>query len=411
MKRRILPFILATVLVLLSAPFAASAATAEEPTVYANLSFDNLEANTTYVPDNKSVATISWGTVTVVPRSGSDNCIKCENSSATDQKTEFTIMPDYGEALLGSKHTTEELVISWDMLVSGYADKDFVILSARTYDESASGWKWGSDITIGVPDESGYGTVISTTSDDQTSGFGTVSEEHGKVKYGEWTSFAIVWKPDSAEVQDKVDLYINGQLAVKDHILLGYKIRQLCIGNFSKNSTSGQYWMKDNLRIYSGNKICSDAELGLVTSEIKGVQTSNASANAFNLRVISTVDSTACAKAGFDIQAKYTDGTEKTVSGTKEITEVYTSITANDDAGIATYTAGDLGGNYLAALTINGIPTNVGKVEITVSAWTQAEDGVKYVTSVVLITYDTNANTPITVTVVPNSIPVNPAAQ
>ncbi len=396
MKRRILPFILATVLVLFSVPFATTANTTT-PTVYLNLTFDGDEIDAEDTEYAEKALRLSNATPKICSRNGSNLALQMNQTSASQTKqvqaTFYLTSAKTGKLdAYGS-----DLVLSYDMYISNDNGTAFTLFQGR----SASVNSWGNKITLSVADSNGQGTVLNNKVETET-----------KITYGTWNTFAMILHPGTGDATSATcDYYVNGNLAIQGFEVGSLDLGRFHIGEFLNGGSKEGSFFVDNIRLYSGNKICSDAELGLVTSEIKGVQTSNASANAFNLRVISTVDSTSCAKAGFDIQAKYTDGTEKTVSGTKEITEVYTSITANEGAGIATYTAGDLGGNYLAALTINGVPTNVGKVEITVSAWTQAEDGVKYVTSVVLITYDTNANTPITVTVVPNSIPVNPAAQ
>ncbi len=390
MKRRILPLILATVLALFSVPFATTANTTA-PTVYASLNFDDLTAGDAFIRDDKIIANLDDGTMNVVSRAGSNNCIKWEKTAGSNTNSQFTVMPYYAQHVLGTNHNMQEVVISWDMYIHGNDGRDFVILSARTYNGSA--WKWGPDINLTAPDGSGVGTVVSNDN------AGTVTDK-GKVTYDQWNTFTLVWKPDTSATRtaDKVDLYINGELAVQDHKMVGYKIRQLAIGNFAKGTAIDTcYWMKDNLRIYSGSKVCTDEELGLSAgADIVTAQTSNKTGDNFNLRVISTIDSTKYEKAGFDIQAAYGS---TTVSATKEISSVYSSILANTTAGIATYTAGDLGGKYLAALTINGVPTNVGKVEITVSAWTIAKDGTKIVNSVVCFTYDgTNSAEPISVT-------------
>ncbi len=260
MKRKLLPLLLATVLALGSVLFMVSAQddasqSPPPPTVYTYLTFDELTAGDIYNRDDKTIANLADGNIQVVSRETGNNCIKWEKGTKDSTNSQFTIMPYYAQYVLGENHDKQELVISWDMYVHGNDGKNFVILSARTFNGSA--WKWGPDITLTAPDDSGVGTVVSNND------AGTVTEK-GKVKYDQWNTFTIVWKPDTSETRtaDKADLYINGELAVQDHTMTGYKIRQLAIGNFAKGeATDTCYWMKDNLRIYSGNRICTDEEL------------------------------------------------------------------------------------------------------------------------------------------------------
>ena len=87
----------------------------------------------------------------------------------------------------------------------------------------------------------------------------------------------------------------------------------------------------------------------------------------FAVRFIATIDSRDYLKAGFAIKATTADNTVKEWS--LDTCTAYDSIIANDAAGTAKYTAQDLGGKYLIAVTINNIPKSVGSVTFDLSAF------------------------------------------
>ena len=82
---------------------------------------------------------------------------------------------------------------------------------------------------------------------------------------------------------------------------------------------------------------------------------------------IATIDSRDYLKAGFAIKATTADNTVKEWS--LDTCTAYDSIIANDAAGTAKYTAQDLGGKYLIAVTIDNIPKSVGSVSFDLSAF------------------------------------------
>ena len=87
----------------------------------------------------------------------------------------------------------------------------------------------------------------------------------------------------------------------------------------------------------------------------------------FAVRFIATIDSRDYLKAGFAIKATTADNTVKEWS--LDTCTAYDSIIANDAAGTAKYTAQDLGGKYLIAVTIDNIPKSVGSVTFDLSAF------------------------------------------
>lgn len=107
----------------------------------------------------------------------------------------------------------------------------------------------------------------------------------------------------------------------------------------------------------------------------KGVQLSTPADNKVNIRFIVAVDDLDYAKAGLSVTAKEGEGAVKSASF--DVKTVYTSITAATDEGIAAYSAADLGGKYLMAVTLTGVPANVGTLTFTVKATAEQTSGDK----------------------------------
>ena len=97
--------------------------------------------------------------------------------------------------------------------------------------------------------------------------------------------------------------------------------------------------------------------------------TTVAADNTYAVRFIGTVDSLDYTTVGFQIKATYTEnGQTVTRTFNKTDCKVYTSITASEADNIESYTAEDLGGNYLIALSIYGIPVSAGDVTFEITA-------------------------------------------
>ncbi len=105
-----------------------------------------------------------------------------------------------------------------------------------------------------------------------------------------------------------------------------------------------------------------------------GMQTSAVTDNKTNARFLVGLRDYDHVKATIQVVAKYNDGTgDKQLTFTKAITNVYTSVQAGN--GNATTTAADEGANYLIALTIKDVPTNVGDITFEVTPITITNDG------------------------------------
>lgn len=157
-------------------------------------------------------------------------------------------------------------------------------------------------------------------------------------------------------------------------------------GQISKHGKAG-----DSL-YFAGNvckvgKFTYDAEAGFTFTvypeapSFVGIQLSNTYPNKYgdnviNVRFVAVLDNadlSAYNSIGFKLTAIAADGTESKVN---EITgkSVYRSITASTDSSIKAYTAEELGGEYVIALSIEGVPA-IGTVSFNVTAYAVANDG------------------------------------
>lgn len=87
----------------------------------------------------------------------------------------------------------------------------------------------------------------------------------------------------------------------------------------------------------------------------------------FAVRFVATIDSVDYDKAGFIVKAVTADNTEK--NWALDTCAAYTSIIGSSDTGTVEYTAQDLGGKYLIAVTVNNIPKSVGSVAFEITAF------------------------------------------
>ena len=214
-----------------------------------------------------------------------------------------------------------------------------------------------------------------------------------RVSKGEWFNVAIVLthSNDTTTCKDLVKVYINGELAIENAGIWNKSFMY----NFAKfqggTATEDCYILLDNIRIYSGTELKSDAQLGLSEgAQFAGVQESAVENNTFNTRLIAVVEDLQYDGVGFDITASYTEGGEaKTKTVKKSYTEAYTKITANTDAGLVEYAAEDLGGQFLYAISVKGVPAT-GKVVFTVKTFSVAGT-TETVQSIYEVTYNDGA--------------------
>ncbi len=113
----------------------------------------------------------------------------------------------------------------------------------------------------------------------------------------------------------------------------------------------------------------AQADVQLVAYQTAG------NADSYDIRFIGTVGSTEHSAVGFEILAVYDNGSRRFC---RESSTVYTSLLGVSENGITeTVTAGEMGGTYLVALTVTGIPRTVGSVSFRVRPYTVDADGNK----------------------------------
>ena len=99
-----------------------------------------------------------------------------------------------------------------------------------------------------------------------------------------------------------------------------------------------------------------------------GAQTSAVTDGKFATRFVGAIDTRDFATVGFKVKATYTEN-GATVSKTfnKKDCTLYTEITANTTRGVEAYTAEELGGKYVFALTVYDIPADVTDLKFEVT--------------------------------------------
>lgn len=98
-------------------------------------------------------------------------------------------------------------------------------------------------------------------------------------------------------------------------------------------------------------------------------------ADSYDIRFIGTVGSTEHSAVGFEILAVYDNGSRRFC---RESSTVYTSLLGVSENGITEkVTVEDMGGTYLVALTVTGIPRSVGSVSFRVRPYTVDTNGNK----------------------------------
>lgn len=109
----------------------------------------------------------------------------------------------------------------------------------------------------------------------------------------------------------------------------------------------------------------TSGEICVVGAQASVETANNASDDKFAVRFVAVVNTDRYTQQGFQVVAKTADG-EKTFE--VDNCELHDFITASTTAGTEAYSAQDLGGRYLIAVTIYDIPKSVGSVDFTVVA-------------------------------------------
>lgn len=388
-KFRFLAFLVLCALLLSVASL--SIAADETPKLYFNVTFDELSVGLIlqdtggYIqkPDgsgnlyNNIVLPASKPTVSkITNRWGSNNCVthnKLKGSTST--VSDIYLFWQCGMNM-GASDTIEtvgtDFVIQWDM----YVDRDdggmVQILTERS---QTNGWNSATTFRITTKLEDGMGNLACSVL-----GAGNTYSRSVRFSYGKWSRFAAVFHPTAATV----DLYLDGVLAF-ENISVPEDSQQVALGQFRNVGACPEdcTLSMDNIRMYSGNKPLTDAELGIISNgtSFAGVQFSNVSSETYGMRMVGTIDSLNYNAIGIDMALSYTENSmEKTKTATKQISTVYDSILATADGKMSAYTAEAFGGKYLWAVTLDGIPTTAGEITVDVDCWSM-KDGVKTVQS------------------------------
>ena len=116
-------------------------------------------------------------------------------------------------------------------------------------------------------------------------------------------------------------------------------------------------------------------------SEIVGMQYTDPSADTQNVRFLAALHSLDGSAVGFEITASYLDENDDvaTKNWEKSCNYVYSSIIATSGGGtVASVTANELGGTYLVALSVDGVPVEAGvQIDFVVKSYVIDDNGDK----------------------------------
>ena len=125
--------------------------------------------------------------------------------------------------------------------------------------------------------------------------------------------------------------------------------------------------------VLSQSAIVFLTEIRTKQNEVLGIQLGNAVDGKQNIRFIGGVyyAEPECFGIGFEITFKYKDESGEIVERYYESTlhTVYTSIDATVDGNIKNVSAKELGANYLFALVLEDVPTDLGQLDVTVTTF------------------------------------------
>jgi len=128
----------------------------------------------------------------------------------------------------------------------------------------------------------------------------------------------------------------------------------------------------------------TDKAIYVTTPVLRATQETAPAEGLQKVRFIATInaDATALKSVGFRVSYTYNDGTQEVVKGLTEgeptpvaCEWIYKSIKAIEGGKTYTYTAASMGGDYVYALSVAGVPTNVGDVTFTVTPFTVDQNG------------------------------------
>lgn len=158
----------------------------------------------------------------------------------------------------------------------------------------------------------------------------------------------------------------------------------LYIGNYNGKSDTGLDFEFDDIRFYNEafdeSQISQIARLDSAAPVVAGCQnrTVPTAEGTQSIRLISTLSTDAYTEAGYSVVIRYNqDGaTVEKVLNQKCMT-VFESLTADNEGAIETITAESLGGSFLLALTLDGVPCDR-EITFTVTAYSVDNAGIHY---------------------------------
>ena len=182
----------------------------------------------------------------------------------------------------------------------------------------------------------------------------------------------------------KVSLYVNDSLITFSDGLSEIDVT----GDLSASTVRifrGWCWSTDTTTFASLKNL--DLEITAAPTPVapvyEGVQEGTVD-DVFSVRFVGTVDSLNYSEVGFKVTELEYDR-----SWTKGTNVVYSKLIGNTDTGVVEYTEENLNGQYIYALTIQGVPTE-GTVTFNVTAY-GIVDGVKVVGKTYAVTYTDGA--------------------
>lgn len=172
------------------------------------------------------------------------------------------------------------------------------------------------------------------------------------------------------EKGDRAALNVSLTYAIDDDAHLTKKSKPQLRFQDGAAQPAGTTIVFDNIRL---DNVTADA------ADLVGAQVSKETANdtadtKYAVRFVATVDSDAYAKAGFIVSARNADGSVAK-TWTVDTCTLHDQIIGSTATGTETYTAEELGGKYLIALTVNDIPKSIASLTFTAEAFTVSQDG------------------------------------
>lgn len=378
-KTRLLAFLALCCLLLAAVPL--SGAAEEAPKLYFDLNFDDLPVgavskdnrNWMLRPDgtrHNTFLSVRETVSAIGSRWGNNHCLTHSKKKGDTAVTDVALLWQNGPKITSLAAAETDFVIQWDMFVDRDDGGAVYLFAPRSLKNA---WSNTNQVRINQMQEDGTAPMTYKNASGQY-----VSTEL-RFTYGKWSRIAVVLHHEAATM----DLYLDGVLAFSGAPIPADS-EQVTLGKFmtaNKGAPADCTLSMDNIRVYSGSKPHTDAELGIVPSGsvLAGVQFSAVKAEKYGMRLVGTVDGLNYASVGTDLSFSWKEnGETKTKTASKTASAVYDSILATADGAIEAYTAENLGGKYLWALTIDGIPTAAGEVTVDVDCWSMT-DGVKTV--------------------------------